>query len=339
MCMLTLTGIVPSRAAAQWQPFQTGPMHMPAIGLLQSFQYTPSIPGPFDSTTGHWTSMVSFRWVNIWAFHLESNKLVEHIGETDLDPYRFGTFVVDMEALCLTMEACYGINDTMDVHVSIPFYTIGGGTLDGFIEGFHDLFGIDQHRRQDNGRNEARVFYIDRNQNAHLFDRDALSGTGLGDLSLYAGWLISDAVPLFAIHAGVKCPTHTRMIPSEIKGFDFYLMSSTAWDLGAARIYQGLGIIYYTDTGLRDIRFMRLRGTSATTLEYPMSDHISGIVHLIANTPSARLPRLDEFVFEMSLGLRVAWSDCLLDIGFIENIFWYDNSPDFGVYLGFKQLF
>ena len=99
--VMALSSIVPARAAAQWLPFQTGPMHLPAIGLLQSFQYTPTIPGPFDSTADRWTSTVSFRWVNIWAFHIDTATTVDHWSETDPYPYRFGTFVVDMEALCL----------------------------------------------------------------------------------------------------------------------------------------------------------------------------------------------------------------------------------------------
>lgn len=332
-----LTGT--AAAEADWEPLHAGPMHLPAIGLLQSFQFSPTIPGPYDSKLHQWNTVLTFRWVNIWAYHIESDEKFRPGMDPETFPFEFGTFAIDIEAVCMTTTLSYGLTDRADVMLSIPVYHISGGVMDGFIEGFHDAFGIDQHRRSETERDQAWIFYVDRDTNSHRFDDDAIRGYGLGDISIYTGWRLMDSSPALSLYGCVKIPTHTRMIPTEITGVDLSVMYSMAWQLGRSSIYHGLGGIYYADTGLPDIRFKRFRFTTATTVEYPIYPKIGGLLHFVANSPSAHFPQLDEHVFEMSLGVRWYRNDYILDVGFIENIFWYDNSPDFGVHIGLKRRF
>jgi len=102
----------------------------------------------------------------------------------------------------------YGLSDRWEVGVDVPMISHDGGVLDGFIEGWHDFFGLPQ-----GGRNKARRdqlhYYYQRNGSDAL-DYSGSNG-GIGDLSLFAAYQLLAAEPLarrsVALRTGVKLPT------------------------------------------------------------------------------------------------------------------------------------
>ncbi len=69
--------------------------------------------------------------------------------------------------------------------VQIPYVNHSGGSLDGFIEDWHDIFGLPQGGRPAAPRNRLRYFY-QRNGVTQLLLTEASSG--MGDVRLSAGW-------------------------------------------------------------------------------------------------------------------------------------------------------
>lgn len=80
-------------------------------------------------------------WTNIW--------LLDGSGE---DTVRF-----DGEWLRAQPRLQVGVLPGLDVEVSVPLLHASGGVLDGFVEGWHELFGFADDERSENSRDDFRV--------------------------------------------------------------------------------------------------------------------------------------------------------------------------------------
>ncbi len=57
------------------------------------------------------------------------------------------SIILDGETARVALAARYGINDSWNVGVELPWVRHGGGSLDGFIVNWHDFWGFPQHGR------------------------------------------------------------------------------------------------------------------------------------------------------------------------------------------------
>ena len=316
-----------------------GPMRLPAIGLFQSSQYTPIIYGPLEIRNKKWMYSLSSYWVNIWAYNIEAEREYQKGEPPESFPFEFGSYLMDMETISMEHSLAYGLTERWEMELSIPVHFIGGGVLDRFIETFHDSFGVDQHRRDYMPRNRVQIFFTETDGTQRWLNGSDAEGTALGNVSLTTGYKVRRIYPPIAIRLGVKLPTSTDKIPLNQTGFDISIQYSTALNLYAGRIYHGAAMVWYQNTGYPPAKFRKWRLISSTTYELPTRHGFSFLFHCVSNTPSADFPKLDEFTLELTLGMRLRWSVYQCDIGFIENMFWYDNSPDFGIFFGLKRSF
>jgi len=115
--------------------------------------------------------------------------------------------VLDGESLRLGLSARYGIGGDIDLGIDVPFWIIGGGFLDNFIESYHSTFGFSNGRRELAPKN--RLLYRYRKDGAVLLQMEQ-SGQGLGDVSLTGGWQIyasPDQNRNAALRTSLKLPT------------------------------------------------------------------------------------------------------------------------------------
>jgi len=96
----------------------------PAQSLRMTFPML--IPGNIKPG---WGSHIHFSWVNIWAKEKE--------------------FQLDYEMLDSSLAVSYGFNKRFGLAMAFDNRNCFGGALDSFIQGFHDLFGIDQGGRDE----------------------------------------------------------------------------------------------------------------------------------------------------------------------------------------------
>ncbi len=336
LCCLTYP--VDSHAATCDRTF-TGPLHLPAIGLTEVFEFSPLILGPDETRYKKISYNFSFRWVNIWAYHIESDIPFEKGMDIDSFPFKYGTFLMDVEAMCFSHTISYGLTDRFDLSLNIPLMNLSGGVMDGFIERFHETFGIGQHRRKEMPRNQSQFFYVDKQGNQHWLRKADWEGFNLGNIAVYSGYRIRDCSPAFSIRAAVKLPTISTEIPTGQKGVDGSLLYSLRWRWKNLRCYHGGGATYFSDAGDEPVHYYHWRFSSATTLEYPTRYNFSILAHIVLNTPAADYPALDDYVLEISLGYRKKISRYLFSFALIENLFWYDNSPDFGLFFELARSF
>jgi len=328
-----------SPALSNWDTETGGFMHLPAMGFIEAFQFTPTFTGPLEVKEGQVRTLVNCRWINVWAFHVNSDIPFEPGMDLDTFPFKFGTFMIDLEAISMSTEIMYGLTKDINLELSVPVYRIEGGIMDGFIEGFHNLFGISQHRRTQTGRDQARVFFIDEKSRHIMLLEDDLGKTALGDIAIYGGYRILESQPALSFRLGVKLPTHTEFPLSVNDGLDLSAMYAAFWRNNSLHFNHGSGVVYHSDIGDESLHLKRWRFTTATTIEWLPVKRTGYLLHVVANSPAADFPELDKPIIELSIGLRYHGRNYQMDIGIIENMFYYDNSPDFGVHASISQRF
>lgn len=129
--------------------------------------------------------------------------------------------VVDAETRELEMALERRLGEKWSLEVRVPYRYTGGGNLDNFIDGWHDVFGLPEGARPQQPQDRIRLFYTRANQ--ALIDVDD-SVTGFADLTLTLSHASFDS-PTSAVRTAlsVKLPT----------GKDHWLNSSGAVDASA----------------------------------------------------------------------------------------------------------
>jgi hypothetical protein len=94
------------------------------------------------------------------------------------------TLIVDAETRELRIVVARGFGDGYAIRIEAPYRQTTGGSLDSFIDKWHDTFGLSEGARPHLPRNAVRIEY-ERDGQRRLDERTAHSG--IGDISLLLG--------------------------------------------------------------------------------------------------------------------------------------------------------
>ena len=86
--------------------------------------------------------------------------------------------LLDGESYRWTLSFRYGLTDTAEVGIELPWVMHGGGFLDSFIIDWHDAFGLPQGGRDNAPKNRLSYNYANSGEQRLLLDD---SGSGIGD--------------------------------------------------------------------------------------------------------------------------------------------------------------
>lgn len=313
-----------------------GPFYLPVVGLSEVFRETPAFVSPWDHEAGRIKLTMAARWLNVWAFHVEADGRYDWETDPENFPFAYGSFLMDMETISLTPRMSFKITETICLEASIPVIHQGGGILDGFIEGFHDAFGIDQNQRDNWERNGASMIYVA--PDGDMIDMsDNLSGTFLGNVTLGGSLRVRDAGPALSVRVLCKFPTSNFKYGWRQNGIDTTLQAAASWQHNRIMGYHGAGITFYGSNGADELDLKARRVSLMNTLEYAFSDDFSLIAHLVAASASADYPKLDNPIFELTIGFKKRLGRGVLEFGLIENMFFFDNSPDGGFHAAYSM--
>jgi hypothetical protein len=226
------------------------------------------------------------------------------------------------------------MSERFSLNATIPVVHQFGGVLDGFIEGFHDTFDIGQHDRDKWERNGTSLLYVSRDGKINDYS-DQVPGTFLGNIVVGGSYRIRSAPPALGLHLLCKLPTSNMEDGWEQNGIDTTIQMSLAWHHGSFFGYHGAGITFYGSSGIDELELERHRYSMLNTFEYMLSPTFSLLAHLVAASPAADYPELDNPVVELTLGFKKRMGRGMLEFGLIENLFFYDNSPDIGVHVAY----
>jgi len=310
-----------------------GPLNLTALGPSEVFREVPFFQFPMDRTPGRTEVLVDVDWINYWIWHVKSERPFMRADDPAAFPFEYGTFLLDMEVQMLTLQVQHQATPRLRLDGTLPILAVSGGILDGFIEDFHSTFHLDQHRRNWWSRGAAAFFFVQRDGSRfEMTDRD-LQGTYLGDVSAGAACLLHERNPAADLRVEVGAPTSTLDVLKS-GGIRTTLQSTLTWGLGRWFGHHALGYTWFGGANdAYDLEPYRHRWSSLHTFEFRLSAEISLLLQGIWASPFARYPRLDDPVVEITLGMKKRIRAGVLVIGFVENLFYYDNSPDLSLHI------
>lgn len=156
--------------------------------LLASYGLPMPMPARLAASDG-WQLCADFNW--------GSSAISESTGTESL--------IVDAETRELRLTAGHGLADRWSFQLQLPYRYTGAGNLDGFIDGWHDAFGLPNGARNDFPQDRFRIAYA-RNGVIELDMQSSVAG--IADVSADIGYqLWTDATSSLAAWLSVKLPT------------------------------------------------------------------------------------------------------------------------------------
>jgi thiol-disulfide isomerase/thioredoxin len=248
-------------------------------------------------------------------------------------------YFLDFETLDSSISLAYGLTNELQIEAEFQNRSRFGGVMDGFIQGFHDLFGIDQNGRQDHPKGD---FQFQLNPGAGR-PSVALDSSDEGTFSQNM---------LLTLQHNVTCGGRHRPAFSYAVTSRFELNDSGDFnggrsvDLGvsvsASRrfrswyVYQTFGFSWFGENEFRGIPLQNHQFSSLTAFEWRYRPNMSFLFQYLYSGGV-----VDDFgpFSEPSHELNLGWKGeiakgFVLEAGLIENIITFDNSPDLGFHLG-----
>lgn len=129
---------------------------------------------------------------------------------------------LDGESYTATLGLRYGLSDTLQVGIDLPWVWHSGGFLDSFISDWHDLFSLPNGSRDDLQNDQLDYFYVQAGEERLRLQNET---DGFGDLRLLLAWQFkATEQSAFTLQTQIKAPT----------GDADKLTGSEAWDLSLA---------------------------------------------------------------------------------------------------------
>ena len=99
--------------------------------------------------------------------------------------------------------------------------------------------------------------------------------------------------------------------------------------------YHGAGVTFYGTRGDDELDLQARRFSMMNSLEYAWSDWFSLLAHVVMASAAADYPELDKPIVKLTLGFKKRLGRGVLEFGLIENLFFFNNSPDAGFHAAY----
>ena len=276
----------------------------------------------------------------------------ELILSSDMATYLHSTtngrerLLIDGETYKQAIALRGGFHEDWEYLMEITSVYHGPGIFDGFIENWHDAFGLDQGRRDIEPRDRFALSYGVRGRNLVDIRDDIFS---LGDLSVGLGHslgpgILSNEGTTIRGYVGIPTGDHDKLSGSG--GFSFSLWIETSGDIYRAEGTRGwqyaasAGVLIapapraLSTIGERFVAFGRL-GTT-----WRLWTNVSLTAQVDANSSpyrSSRLAPLDDSVIIVSVGGLLALNEnTMLEIALTEDGSPGGAAPDFGLHTAIR---
>lgn len=302
------------------------------LGLLRIASQSPGqslrlglIPRtPSNLSAGSWEIYAGSTWVNVWA---------------DTSEYH-----LDFEALSSEIFVTYGVDSDWQVELDVVARTTFGGGMDGFIQEFHRAVGMDQGGREEVGKNDTEI---------HVDPSGSQPATDLGDSDLQGATEAHGRVTIqrSLFHGGEAPPSLvlalTAQMPlgthSQYRGgnLDLGLDLAAAQRLGSCYGYVTVSYVRFGADQVYGIDLRRSSWNGLVGLEYRGTLAWSLIAqYMVSQGVATDYHVFSEASHEITGGAKVVLNRSVIaELGLIENVFVFDNSPDFGVHVALRARF
>ena len=306
-----------------------GPLALTSQSPFQALRLAMRPRTPSTLGKGQFEARATSTWVNIWAV----DGLESPIDERE--------YTLDFEMLQTAVTLDYGITDTLEIGGEFQNRSRFGGEMDGLTQGFHDLFGVDQNGRDQVPKGEFTMQLSPPGQSTVALDAsDRGSFTRSIAASIQHNVTCGSAkLPAFSYSFSARFET----LDSEDLGSDLDLAVSVATSRRFGKFYLNatLGYAWFGKDDFRGIELEETQYSWLLTFEWRFRPKQSLLLqHLSTEGLIDEFGPFSDDSNEVTLGWK--WElrkRGTFELGLVENIIEYDNSPDFGIHLGFSQRF
>lgn len=320
--VVSATGGTPPGSSHPEGTLGLGPLRLSSQSPGQSLRLGLIPHTPADLHTGEWKVYAGSSWVNVWA------------DEQD--------YALDYESLTTEVLVAYGVNDTWAIEVGALHRVTFGGRMDAMIQGFHDAFDLGQDGRTDVALNQTAI-RIDPtgSQPGLLLGEEELQNNHQTFLRGSILWTLvhgHDTWPAVSLALTLQAPVGDRagydgglidvsLDLSLAKAIgDWVGYGSVAWTRFAADEVYGLDLYRSNWAGLGAIEY-RITPDWSVVLQYLLSQGVAPDLYVFSKASH-----------ELTLGTQVrVGRRTTMQLGLIENLFIFENSPDFGVHFALEM--
>ena len=307
------------------QPFM-GFLALRSQSPLQQLRFGMQHHVPWTLPTGDMALYLEHNWKNVWMY-----------GE--------GEYQIDAEIHELAVRSCFGLGGDLEASIEIPFRYVSGGFLDVVIENFHDLLGIGNANREKAPRDQFS-FEINPTGQPDGWSRagDEHRNWNFGNIILGFNYSLSRLVPdplQVAATVNVKLPTGSRTEYSGGQSLDVGLSMCVGRAFGPVYAYLSPGVVYYDDNKMIGVDLRRWHYSIFLALEYHRPDSPRSLIvqALMERGIATSFSEFTENTYEIIFAYkRHIGRATVLEIGFLENLFFFDNSPDIGFHFGITRI-
>jgi hypothetical protein len=237
------------------------------------------------------------------------------------------------ETLHLRTSLWFGVDDRLSVGISQPVNIIGGGYLDGFINHFHEAFGIHSNRTN----YPSNKFLVTNDSGSFQLPSSVLTG----DLMLSFQYKLVNEEH-YGLYVGdqIQFPTGDTNEYFQRKHFGVGVFVSGFYDVGNLRWFAASDIAY---VGEGEILWEKIRPMQVSALfgaDYRLLSWLSLVGQITSVSGSASFDHYTSWASEAEGGFRFRFSNTVFgEFSATEHLIRYDNNADFGIHAGLTVRF
>ncbi len=253
---------------------------------------------------------------------------------------------MDAETWSLNEFLEYTISERVAVSIMLPMIYLTGGVMDGFIEGFHNTFGLDNMDREKFPRNDVRLEIVKKDGTRV----EMVPGTGNTlwvralVLSLRLRLNSPESGMPFTLKISVDFPEVEREVDLvESKSRDWAVGISTALDFSQSiAVTASLAYLDLRKGNQEDFKLKEEQISLMLSLAYQYGARSALIAQLATETPvtEGTDTGFDATTTNFTFGFK--WlldSGTVIEAGLVENLFVSDNNSDFALHGGASFFF
>ena len=250
--------------------------------------------------------------------------------------------LMDGETYRTSVSLDYGLSERLAVGITVPLVAHSGGFLDGFVQDWHDLFGLSNRRREDFEDNALDYSYVENGIDVFaLRERDR----GLGDVRLTADWNLQgglDAARSLVLRPGLKLPTGSSDTLRGSGGTDLSLQllstdrqTLAGWGMTLSWMVGGL---WLGDGDVLEPLREDLVAIGSLGVSRPVWRKLSARLQLDGHSAfyDSELRPLGANSVQLTFGGSIELAHAQrLDFAMVQNLF-TDTTPDLGIHLAWR---
>ena len=252
--------------------------------------------------------------------------------------------VFDGESSRLALRLDRGFASGWEAGIEVPLIAHRQGSLDGFIEGWHDFFGLPQGGRDLAADDQLQYSY--RKNSVTLLDQQQ-EETGLGDIRLLLSrQLYSSAESALAVHASLELPSgdDEKLLGSGSTDLALWVSGDKFWRSSRQQLalHYGGGLLVADSGELLSSQRRPLVGTATLGVSWSRWQRLALQLQLDVHSAlfeESGLRQLSDASAQLAIGGALALSEqTRLELAVVEDVA-VDTAPDATIHLALSRKF